>query len=261
MPTIVSKTIGTGGDYSTLQAWEDAAPANLVAADQVWRGLVKNQTFTSASTVLVVSGSTTDSTRYKELTTEAGASFIDNIGSAALRYDASKGAAIEITGNYSWAVQIAEDNFRLSKLQIRSTSGGSYAVYSGNSSNTDLNQLILESPNNTAVFQLYGPQKLRNSLVVQRATSSVNAIARMMNGASAYNVTFASVGGQASSGLYGAYSGGTVKNCAIFNVASVYASGSPPSFTNCFTDVASPPSGCTTTAFGTSTGAKAFGRM
>ena len=38
MPTTTTKTIGSTGDYSTLQAWEDACPANLVTADEIWRG-------------------------------------------------------------------------------------------------------------------------------------------------------------------------------------------------------------------------------
>ncbi len=67
MPTDVIKTIGQTSspitpDYSTLQAWEDASPANLVTADQRWIGECLDQgTFTGA---LTISGTTVDATRY-----------------------------------------------------------------------------------------------------------------------------------------------------------------------------------------------------
>jgi hypothetical protein len=91
-----------GGDYSTLQAWEDACPANLVTADQIWQGQCKNQEFALNATVLNIAGTTTDATRYIELTTEAGASFRDHASKAtnALRYDATKGAGIRATNAY-----------------------------------------------------------------------------------------------------------------------------------------------------------------
>lgn len=64
MATDVVSSIGTAGTYTTLQAWEDACPADLVASDQRWIGELKNQEFTSGSTVLTIAGQTTDSTLY-----------------------------------------------------------------------------------------------------------------------------------------------------------------------------------------------------
>lgn len=254
MPTIVSKTIGTGGDYSTLQAWEDAAPANLVTADQVWRGLCKNQTFSSSSTLLNVAGSTTDATRYKELTTEAGASFVDNIGTGALRYNAANGAAIERTGSYNWGLQFSEAHFRISKLQIRS-SGSSFPIYAPSDVPVDMDKLIVEGPEG-GVISSYGPVTLRNSLVALRASSTKGSIASMSNGGSAVNVTFVATNVAATAGVSNGYGASSFKNCAFFNVGSVRSGGASPTFTNCATDVASPPSGCATTAYSTSTGAK-----
>ncbi len=117
MTTTTVKTIGTGGDYTTLQAWEDASPANLVTSDVVWQGQCFNQEFFSSSAGLLnVSGSTTDATRYKELTTYAGASFVDNAGvqTNALRYNASNGAGIR--NSYAWGgpVSVNESYFRIS---------------------------------------------------------------------------------------------------------------------------------------------------
>ena len=102
MTTTVVKTIGTGGDYSTLQAWEDAAPANLVSADQVWEGRVLNN-LSSGSTILTISGSTSDATRFKHLTAAPGVSFRDHANKLTnpLRADNTKGVEVRCTANWS----------------------------------------------------------------------------------------------------------------------------------------------------------------
>jgi hypothetical protein len=62
---MTDRTIGSGGDYSTLQAWEDASPANLVTDGNIWRGLMLSGFNASASgTILTIAGSTVDSTHY-----------------------------------------------------------------------------------------------------------------------------------------------------------------------------------------------------
>lgn len=260
MPTTVSKTIGTGGDYSTLQSWEDAAPANLVTSDQVWQGLVKNETFSSATNLLTIAGSTSDSTRYKELTTDAGASFIDNIGSGDLRYNASNGAAISCTGGYAQAVTVTESYARMSKLQIQATATTTYGLHCTSGTNQDFNRLIVEGKFSTGIVELYDTKKLRNSLVVQRRSTTPTNIVRIRNGASAYNCTFVSTVAAATNGNTGLYSAPTFQNCGFFNVGTVSTGGTAPSFTTCYTDVGSPPSGCTTTAYATGSGAK-FGSI
>jgi len=127
--TIVTSSIGTGGDYSTPQAWEDACPSNLVTDDKVWRGECKNQTFTGGVTF---SGVTTDATRYIELTTEAGASFRDHADAATnpLRLDTTKGATLEITSGGNSVVAILAANVRISKLQLLKSGGWDHLMYS-----------------------------------------------------------------------------------------------------------------------------------
>lgn len=77
MPTVVTKSIGTASrDYSTVQAWVDDWPTNLVSLDQVWRGVMYNDSpFTAGA--FAGEGYTTDLTRYFELTVAAGHSFQD----------------------------------------------------------------------------------------------------------------------------------------------------------------------------------------
>ncbi len=104
MPTTVISSIGTASrDYSTLQAWDDDCPADLVSADEIWRGEGYNDSeFTSG----YAAGSVTqDATRYKELTTAAGQSFSDNasVRTNALRYNVSNGCGHRVNSNYSGA--------------------------------------------------------------------------------------------------------------------------------------------------------------
>lgn len=105
MATVVTSSIGTSGrDYSTLQAWEDACPANLVTADQVWKGECYNDSefLGSATTQITFNGVTTDATRFIWLTAAAGQSFADHADKLTnpLKYDQSKGVGLRLTGNY-----------------------------------------------------------------------------------------------------------------------------------------------------------------
>ena len=254
MTTTTVKTIGTGGDYTTLQAWEDASPANLVTSDVVWQGQCFNQEFFSSSaTLLTVSGTTTDATRYKELTTYAGASFVDNasVQTNALRYNASNGAGIRNTYAWSPAVSLNESYFRISKLQI---SGSANAALSSSASDGLVVDKCIFEASSTSVepFKAYGTGTVKNSLFIQRST---NLVAALSNGTNAYNCTFARTGTGTASIIRGSYSTSTLKNCAFFGGATTLASGSSTrTYTTCYTDTASPPSGCTTVAYDTSTG-------
>jgi hypothetical protein len=235
MATTVVKTIGTGGDYTTLQAWEDACPANLVTADQIWQGQLKNQEMTSASTLLTVSGTTVDATRYLELTTEAGASFRDNASKAtnALRYNAANGAAILMTGT-GIGVSVAQNYTRISNIQMSSTSTSTsaqptlYVNSTGN--NCDVNNCIIEGYGRNSALKSVAAIKgsgsgqqnrIRNSLVVQRSTDTTAVIAILSNGAEAYNCTFVATAATLAVGINTSALTAVVKNCYIGGVTAV----------------------------------------
>ena len=254
MTTTTVKTIGTGGDYTTLQAWEDASPANLVTADEIWQGQCFNQEFFSSSAALLtVSGTTTDATRYKELTTYAGASFVDNanVQTNALRYNASNGAGIRSTYAWSAPVAVNESYFRISKLQILA---GTASAFNGTgTTGMVMDKCIVENSGvSNEALKTYGACTVKNTLVVGRSTG---VVALLSNGTSAYNCTFARTGSSTSNIFNGSYSTSTLKNCAFFGGATTLAGGgSSKTYTTCYTDTASPPSGCTTVAYDTSTG-------
>lgn len=129
MPTTIVKTVGNGTrDYTTLQAADDAAPANLVSADEVWEyriyaeGPGTNGEWTLA-TQLLIGGSTADATRFKRFRAAPGSSAFDNTANP-LIYNAASGVAIRSTGSYANVLPIRIDDAvcELDGLQIKSNS-------------------------------------------------------------------------------------------------------------------------------------------
>ena len=73
MPTTVVKTIrASGGDYTTLSAWEAANQGNLVTADEVRVAECYNDWPSGLNDAVNIDGSTTDATRYMAITVAAG---------------------------------------------------------------------------------------------------------------------------------------------------------------------------------------------
>lgn len=223
MPTTTVKTIGTGGDYTTLQAWENACPADLVAADEIWQGQVKNQEFVGTSTLLTVSGQTTDATRYVELTTEAGASFVDNANKLtnALRYNASNGAAIRQGTGYGGAAAVFNTAFtRVSKLQFAATQNIDIGVTVGGASVTVDQCIMLGRHVGMAVAA--SSVIARNSLFISSVAprNDSGALVVVSGSVTAYNCTGVTYSGGSPAGLSSAfrnaYATMLLRNCAGF---------------------------------------------
>lgn len=248
MATTVVKTIGTGGDYSTVQAWEDACPADLVAADQIWQGQLKNQEFV-ASSVLTVSGQTADSTRYVELTTEAGASFADHANKATnpLRYDASVGAAIRGTGSWVTTVGINTGYTRLTKLQIYGAGANSIVVHNNGGT---IDRCIVEQAQAREALFSDGSMNVINSVIIARAAH--HGVASAFGG-TIYGCTFIGSGG-GSNGIRNNYGTFTVKNTYVGGFGATTGAGGTKSVSNSYTSESGPPSGWSgTVALSTST--------
>lgn len=260
MPTTVTKTIGTGGDYTTIAAWFAACPADLVAADQVWRGELLNEAFTaSGAPVVTFTGITTDATRYVELTTAAGASFVDNasVQSNALRYNAANGAAISVSGDFAQAAIRVTSNMKvaLSKLQIQATGSSVARAFLADTGTVIIDRCIMESAAGdipTAVIA-NATSSISNSLIVNRAASSSAVVLDTFFAVGLYNTVIAALGSAVANLIQSSYGTPVAKNCGFFGCTAISAQ--TITYTNCFTSVGSPPSGCTTTAFSTSTGA------
>lgn len=222
MPTTVTSKIGvtnspTTMDYSTLQAWEDACPANLVTDDKIWEGQCYDQgEFTGAS--LSISGQTVDSTRYVSLKCASGASFKDKSGvrSTALAYSSSNGVAIKTTSGYTSCVTVSTDYTRVDGLQISATGAQSLAYYENASANTHglVSSCILASNGGGQGCRVSG--KITNSLLTYtRATG--DGIYLYSTSAEAHGCTIVNTTGSSGDGISTfAYTGSVVKNCAVF---------------------------------------------
>ena len=259
MPTTTVSTIGSGGDYSTLQAWEDAAAANLVTADEVWEGrLISASTNISGTGVqLTVSGSTTDATRYKHLTTAPGASFRDHVDALTnpLRFDSAKGASIESTTYYLYAINVTEQNFHLSNLQVRDVNGTQAGAIFSNANGIVLENSIFEGTitgSGNGVVSIRAAVA-RNCLFIQRRASAATYIAFSDGVCAFYNCTFAVPSDlpAATNGIRNEYGSLTIRNCGVFGATADVSlgGGSTLSATTCYTDDASPSTGFTTLAY------------
>lgn len=226
MPTTVTSTIGTTArDYSTIQAWENACPANLVTADQIWRGECYNDSeFTVAGTVLTIAGMTVDATRYLELTAAAGQSFVDHADKLtnARKYDATKGVGLRCTSAFGNAISASSSiNYcKFSRLQFQggTHAGGEACVYQDNGNDNDWNQCIFGGRGETRIGG--SGTRVRNSLIIaDRATVGL----RLKYGADAYNCTIvwpSDVTNTGTTGIVSNDSGNVAQNCAVFGFAT-----------------------------------------
>ena len=215
----------------------------------IWQGKINAATdsFTGSTTLLTLAGSTTSATNYYELTTNTGASFRDhaNAQTNALRFNTANGCYISSTGNqYNTPIDAPLD-FRMSNLQIQNTVHR--ATINMNASIID--NCILEAI--TKCLDTPGTTTTRNTLMVVRG----NNVPVEAGTASLFvNCTIVcpdDLTDPASAIVSSAYRGGTFKNCAFFGFTAVKQAGGSPTFTTCYTNEASPPTGCTTLTYDT----------
>jgi hypothetical protein len=219
MATTVTSSIGTSGrDYSTLAAWLAACPADLVAADQIWRGECYNDAeFVSSSQLLNVSGITSDATRYPILTVATGQGFKANGGAATLplRYDQSKGVGIRFNGGYAKIIE-----------------GGGILIVDGLQIKYD------SSSSSNYSIPITGLRAMRNCIfeTIQTANIVVNYVQEIANSVLVYNgATFSGTAVRPSSGT------DRIINCTIVRPSDLTAGGTGiaggsdgyPQVTNC----------------------------
>lgn len=226
MPTDVIKTIGPSGDYSTLAAWIAACPANLVTSDQRWIGELQNTQLTGSTTLLTISGITTDSTRYVYLRCGAGNSFKDNanVRSNALDYNASNGAAVTSSVSYSRVIYNKCSFTRLEGLQVKATGGGSDGIMNDNSSVLTVSGCIVVASQLALNHNANASYTATNCLLRTTSNGSVVSVAGYSGTASFIGCTAVRATGAASGTAFskpgGASITGVIKDCAVFNFST-----------------------------------------
>lgn len=229
MPTTTVKSIGSGGgrDYSTLQAWEDACPANLVTNDEIWKGELYNDSeflITGSTTLLHCLGTTVDSTRYQWLTTASGQSFVDHADKATwnMRYNQSLGVGIRATGNYNIGIYPQNGQVRIEKIQFYwDTTYGSAYYHMIHEGSSVMKQCLLDTRRNGS-SEMRG-QSLVNCALVFRSTGCDGC--GVASGTYAINSTLVrpsdvTASNQAFEPVFGSY--GLVRNCAIFGFTDAF---------------------------------------
>jgi hypothetical protein len=119
MATTITKTVkASGGDYTSLSAWEAGEQGDLVTADELRQAECYGFQDTS---VCAIDGSTTDATRYLRVFAAAGAE-------AQLPFDTS-GTAYRLTPA-AHAITMSDDYTRIERIQVHPT-GNNYAILVG----------------------------------------------------------------------------------------------------------------------------------
>ncbi len=246
---IVTKSIGTAGgrDYSTINAWDAAIPANLVTAGDSWVGECYNDSQFGSS---VLAAHTTDATHTIKLTAAAGQSFQDHasVRTNALRYNQSLGVGLRGTGTYSSTLNIngTIDYLTISRLQIYHTSAnGTCHVVLFNASNANnclLKDCIIEQADDSNVVQnIQGSSLAINcAIIVDNSTSGVVAV-KTFTGGTITHCTIARASNRTAGGTGITQSHGTalVKSCAIFGYTTPVNASASSSSTKCGTEQSS----------------------
>lgn len=253
----VTKSIGTSGrDYSTIQSWHDALPANLVTDGNHQVGELYNDTeFVAASTFITFASHTTDSTHTITLKCASGQAWYNHASVQTNRfaYSQSKGVGLRLTGGFASAILISIPNVFLDGLQIKCTAASTNAITANaTASNVRVDNCIIYSQpaSNQKVVNLNGAGvcTIANCLVVVDTDVAAAGIGLSL-ASKAVNCTIVrpsnkTIGG---SGLISSYGAAVSKNNAIFGFSNASSNGTGGSFTgsnNC-TDLASGPSSTT----------------
>lgn len=233
MTTTIIKSIGANGrDYSTIQAWVNALPANLIAADQQWIGQCYNDAeFNIATSPIYFNGLTGDATRNVILTTAPGHAFRDrsDVQSAPLRYDASRGVAVTSSALSNPIIQTNGGFVTISNIQFRSTaaSGSTNGYVQGTTNGVVtvencLFDLGLQASTNAILLRNAG-SVIRNTAIIIRTTTG-NGVS-LGAGTAMINCTLVRASDVAPAGTAITVTGGTatIKNCGLFGFTTAFA--------------------------------------
>jgi hypothetical protein len=246
---VITSSIGTTGrDYSTLQAWEDALPADVVASGNSYVGECYNDSQFTAG--IDFSAHTTGASNTITLTAATGQSFIDHasVRTNALVYDQSKGVGISVTSSYSYGLQFSATHnyFTLSRLQIKTTHAKTRVTLDlgGGGANTTFRDCIFDGNSEDAqVYEHYG--NLINCVVIDRHATGHGVYQRGLDTHLVHGCTIVRLTDNSTSGdgvVARNYATVTLVSCAIFgftNPATTAGSGSYTGSKNNATQAAS----------------------
>lgn len=137
---VVSTIRDTGGDYTSVSAWEAGEQGDLVTADEIRVAECYNDWPSGLANTVIVDGSTTDATRYLVIRAAAGQAHTGTPGSGFWMYSFS--AALS-------AIDVRDQYTRIEYIEARVTStasGFARGIYlTGGSANSSILGCIAES--------------------------------------------------------------------------------------------------------------------
>lgn len=225
MPTTITKTIGVGKDYASIDAWVAGAastyPSGLVAADVIWRGvLYKEGSGTNnewvISTTTTTYALTCDATRYYLLEAAAGQSFADNANKLtnALRYNNANGVSVSVTSNYVWMFSIDP----VAKLTVRNLQFKlSFKKLNTGDGAVSVDKCIIESGVSNNDSQVIRSSYITNSLLYAKGSGTRISSGVQLSNATFINSTFIGSGGTHAFTLSNYSSTNNIlRNCSFF---------------------------------------------
>lgn len=227
----VSDFSGTPASGDTVTGNSSGAVATLSSGATftgcIWRGEINaaSDVFSGSTNRLYISGGTVSATAYADLTAGAGASFIDNanVQTNPLRYDSTKGCAIECdVAGYTDTVDVLQAYTRLSRLQIAYTGAVATAALVIAGTGVRADDSIIES---SGVAPLEASQgTYTNLLIVRRNGYSSRTVNNGANPNAYYNCTFVVPSDLTASTncFYEAYYGrATTRNCVMLGCSAM----------------------------------------
>lgn len=250
--TDVISTIGTGGDYSLLQLWEDAAPANLDSATTRWIGeALAGSAFTNSGNALTLGGSTTSALYYKFLRPAPGAGFNQNLNVAAnaFGYNASNGVSISAGDNYSEGVVVTDQYTRIEGFQIKGN--GTRAALQCLAVNCTFENCVMIGAQ--PFFSSNSGLLLSNCLMIKNASGgAVVALQAQFDVVNCGFVVPTDIG-TVPNGIVVSYTSGTsnVRNCYVLGATTAANANANVTYSDCLTDQATPTTGFSTITYDT----------
>lgn len=227
---MATHTIGTGGDFSTVQAWEDDIPATLT---EQRIGQVKNEELVVAGTVVDFSAHTTTSSFNIILEAISGGSFKDNVNvrTNALRYNAANGAALRNSSSSGSVINFSgvSNHVIVRNLQLKHDGTGTYNYalsVAAHGSTMLFKDLIIEATQNTGSFAViyHTGETFINCLIIQRGSAAGGINNSSLNQATIIGCTIVRPSNitPAGIGISPDYDGDIVKNTIVAGFTTDY---------------------------------------
>lgn len=209
MPTTVVKTIrASGGDYTTLTAWEAANQGNLVTADEIRVAECYNDWPSGLDDKLVIDGSTTDATRYLMITVAAGH-----------RHAGTPQSGFYLKKNVGFDTLLRDSDpyTRLEWLDIENTNSNGQALFANAGSGT-YSSLIAK----TVGAAQYAVGLYANGITVHGTLAYGSGTGFQINTSVAANI-YNSVAAGCSKGFNTSSANAVLKNCVAYNNTTNYS--------------------------------------